>query len=87
MPNSTLINMNLDGRPANYYPNKHAAARLGFDEQEVQVLGLFQFMDGDEADAYFVVELVDGRTCYAGVTEIQFTDTGARAHFGRRPSE
>ena len=39
---------------------------------EVGVFGLFQCGDEDGSDAYFVVELPDGKCCYAGVDDIQF---------------
>ena len=90
MQSSIEVNMNLSGRPAYYRPNKYAATRLGVAEDSklnVEVLGLFQVADGDDVEPYFVIELGDGRVCYAGVTEIQFADIGERVHFGRRPTE
>lgn len=38
-----------------------------------EVHGLQQVQDGNEADAYFVIELEDGRCTYASIECIQFT--------------
>lgn len=71
------LNVNLVTRPAIYRPNKYRAQQLGIEEGSeihVDVLGIFQYKDGDEADAAFIVEYPDGKCDYAAVTEVQFTD-------------
>lgn len=75
MKYSTTVNVNLATRRALYTPSKYNAKEYGLSTEEpteVGVFGLFQVKEDDEEDAYFVVELPDGRCCYAGVCQIQF---------------
>jgi hypothetical protein len=71
-----VVNVNLSTRKALYTPSRFNADKFGIDAgmpTEVGVFGLFSVREHDgEADAYFVVELPDGRCCYAGVEQIQF---------------
>ena len=70
------VNVNLVTRKALYRPSRYNADKFGLDAglpTEVGVFGLFPVREHDgEADAYFVVELPDGKCCYAGVEQIQF---------------
>lgn len=71
------LNVSLVTRPADYRPNKYRAHRLGVEEGSVirvDVRGIFQYIDEDEANAVCVVEFADGSCDYAAVTEITFTD-------------
>ena len=70
------VSVNLVTREALYTPSLFNAERFGLPLDEptpVDVFGLYQVNeDAESSDAYFVVELPDGRCCYAGVLEIQF---------------
>ena len=74
------IKIEQERRPAIFtIKNVHVAKYLGMEvnmEYNVHVLGLFQIRNEDETDAYFVVELEDGRCIYTVPTNIRFTDTG-----------
>lgn len=76
MKPSLDISINLVTREALYTPSRFNAERFGLSKDEptpVDVFGLYQVSeDAESSDAYFVVELPDGRCCYAGVLEIQF---------------
>ena len=72
---SLTVSFNLQTRKALYTPSVYNAEKyeLSIDEPtQVGVFGLFQCGDEDGSDAYFVVELPDGRCCYAAVDQIQF---------------
>lgn len=72
------VNMNLKTRPAIYTP-KIDRPHLGLSKNvpvNVDVFGIYQVAIDDEVDAYFVVTLPSGKCTYAGVEDIQFTDTG-----------
>lgn len=75
---SIHIRCNLDTRKALYTPSKFNAAKYCLSTNEptpVKVFGLFPVTERDgDSDAYFVVELPDGKCCYANVDQIQFTD-------------
>lgn len=69
------VGVNLQTRKALYTPTAYAINKYGLstsEPTEVGVFGLFQCGDEDGSDAYFVVELPDGKCCYAGVDDIQF---------------
>lgn len=66
-------------RPAFYTPNIYRAKVLQVQPGsvlDVDVLGLYQVSDGEDIDAYFIVEMSDGKCTYASVEEIQFADRG-----------
>lgn len=72
------VSMNLTQRPAKYTLNCNRPEldlKKG-DVVNVGVFGLYQVQFADEVDAYFVVELPNGKCTYTSVTTIQFTDTG-----------
>lgn len=75
MKPSLTINVNLKTRKALYKPSVYNAIRYNLtanEPVEVGVFGLYQVMQDDDIDAYFVVKLPDGHCCYAGVEHIQF---------------
>lgn len=75
---SISIRCNLVTRKALYTPSKFNAAKycLSTDEPtHVGVFGLFPVTEHNgDSDVYFVVELPDGRCCYANVDQIQFIE-------------
>lgn len=68
------IDVVFNTREAIYTPSKFNAVKYNLvgEKVNVGVFGLYQVKDEDETDAYFVVELPDGRCCYARVDQIQF---------------
>lgn len=69
------VSVNLQTRKALYTPSAYNANKYKLSTEtptEVGVFGLFQCSDEDGSEAYFVVELPDGKCCYAGVDDIQF---------------
>lgn len=70
------LNVNLVTRKALYTPSNFNAAKYCLSTSEptpVGVFGLFPVRERDgDADAYFVVELPNGKCCYADVEQIQF---------------
>lgn len=69
------VSVNLQTRKALYTPSVYNAEKYGLSLDEptqVGVFGLFQCGDEDGSEAYFVVELPDGKCCYADVCQIQF---------------
>ena len=76
------VYMNLCTRPAILTP-KRDAPKAGLKKGEpvnVNVFGLYQVkVEEYDVDAYFVVELPNGRCVYASVESIQFTDKDGEA--------
>lgn len=69
------VSVGLKTRKALYWPSDFNAMKYNLSTTEptpVGVFGLFQVKEEEEADAYFVVELPDGKCCYASVVQIQF---------------
>lgn len=67
------MNVKWHKRPALYTPSPHNAKKYNLDGiTRCDVLGIFQIEESEYQDAMFVVELPDGRCCYAGVEAIQF---------------
>jgi len=77
------VYMNLSTRPAIFTPN-YDVPKVGIKKGEsvkVDVFGLYQVkVEEDDIDAYFVVELPDGKCVYAAVNTIQFTDREDEDH-------
>jgi len=73
---SVNIHCNLVTRKALYTPSKLNAVKYNLVGKTVTVgvFGLFQIKEEDDIDAYFVVELPDGKCCYARVDQIQFIE-------------
>ena len=76
MASNIIVNMSLTTRPAIYTPKldiPHLNLKKG-EAVNVDVLGIYQVIDDDGADAYFVVILPTGRCKFTDVEAIQFTD-------------
>jgi len=73
---SIHIRCNLDTRKALLKPTSFQATKYNLNTSEptpVDVFGIFPVSERDgDSDAYFVVELPDGRCCYACVEQVQF---------------
>lgn len=68
--------MNLSTRPALYTPACNRPT-LGLEKGisvKVDVFGIYQVSVDYDVDAYFVVQLPDGRCTYASVDTIKFLD-------------
>lgn len=75
MKPTLTVSVNLQTRKALYKPSVYNAIRYKLEANtpvKVDVFGLFQVLQDDDLDAYFVVRLPDGHCCYAGVEHIQF---------------
>lgn len=70
------VSVGLEQRKAIYKPSKLNAVKYNLvgETVTVGVFGLFQVKEEDDTDAYFVVELPDGKCCYARVDQIQFIE-------------